>query len=233
MFFKILKNTIVLSYALQFTTDLVVLPVGATVKIICKIFTAIVLVSISFTSAAYTVDIKRYFAYFEKPGRVHKGVSVPTMLMLLSKQKCSAKGAPNTAMLGAIVYLNRGGFVGETPACWYKEKWRGDDAVVLCTTLGNEMDSGAASCHFVSPSLFINVDSLPNSADFTMPTELTGKAKELVDRLDSLNTKCRSNPDASQACDQREASMRELRNLGWCWGPDDVPGYEKRWIRCQ
>lgn len=130
-----------------------------------KLFMAMVLVSISLPSAAYTVDTSKYFAYVEKPGRYHKGVIVPTMLMLLSKQKCSAKGAPNTAMIGAIVYLNRGGFVGETPACWYKEEWRGDDAIVLCTTLGNEMDSGAASCQFVSPSRFMNVNSLPSRAD--------------------------------------------------------------------
>lgn len=202
-------------------------------KIFSRIFAAIVLASISFSTSAFNVDTDKYFAYLEKPGSYHKGVTSPGILMLLSKQKCSAKGAPKSAKIGAIVYLSRGGFVGETPACWYNEELRGDDIVVLCTTIGNEMDGGSASCQFVSPSRFMDVSSLPRSADFAMPAEPTGKARELVDRFFASNTKCRSSPDAYQACDQRKATMGELRKLGWCWGPEDAAGYEKHWVRCQ
>jgi hypothetical protein len=113
---------------------------------------------------AYDVDTDKYFAYLERPGRYQGGVTSPGQIFLLSKTKCSAKGAPKSARLGTIVLI--AGFERETPACWYKEDSNGQQLVVLCSTLQNEMDAGAGSCHFISPTRFIDVRSLPRSANF-------------------------------------------------------------------
>lgn len=65
----------------------------------------------------------------------------------------------------------------------------------------------------------------------------TGKAKELIARVDQLNDRCRGgsgdDPNTMKACEQREAAMAQVRKAGWCWGPEDAPGYEQRWIRCR
>lgn len=135
-------------------------------KIFLKIFAATAITSLAANSSAYSVDAKKYFAYIEKPGQNIRGARVASTLMLLSKQKCSAKGAPKTAKIGAIVYFPQGAQARETPACWYIEEMHGDEIVVLCSTLAGEMDSGSASCEFISPSRFLDVNSLPKAADF-------------------------------------------------------------------
>ncbi len=64
-----------------------------------------------------------------------------------------------------------------------------------------------------------------------------GKDKALIDHADKLNDQCRGGSGGEQqtmkACHQRDIAMEQIRKAGWCWGPDDVPGYEKRWVRCQ
>ncbi len=63
----------------------------------------------------------------------------------------------------------------------------------------------------------------------------TGKAKALIDQADRLNDICRDGRGKSweSACQERDKVMAQVEASGWCWGPDDVPGYEKRWVRCR
>ncbi|NYT58206.1 hypothetical protein H0A65_04630 [Alcaligenaceae bacterium] len=126
------------------------------------VFMAVALTSLQ--ALAYTVDTNKYFAYVEKRGRYTQGVTIPSSLFLLSKRGCTAAGAPNSAKVGAIVYLTMQ--PRETPACWYIEKHDGNDIVVLCTTIGNKMDGGSAACEFISPARFLDVNSLPRAAPF-------------------------------------------------------------------
>lgn len=122
------------------------------------------LASASLSASVYTVNTDKYFAYFEKPGRYTRGVTIPSTLLLLSKQKCNAKGAPKSAKAAAVVYLI--GTADEKPSCWYTEKSNGEEIVVLCGVYGGTLDPGTASCHFVSPSRFTDTHSLPRQADF-------------------------------------------------------------------
>ena len=63
----------------------------------------------------------------------------------------------------------------------------------------------------------------------------TGNAKELIARVDKLAYTCSEGAGEAQrkACKQVEPAMKSVMKEGWCWGPDDVSGYEKRWIRCR
>jgi hypothetical protein len=78
-----------------------------------------------------------------------------------------------------------------------------------------------------------------HNSKFSSPSEEmpTGKAKALIDRVDRLNSQCRGGGGGEaktmEACDKTEAAMRLVEQQGWCWGPDDAIGAERRWIRCQ
>lgn len=65
----------------------------------------------------------------------------------------------------------------------------------------------------------------------------TGKDKDLIDRAERLNGRCRGgsgdDPKTWQACDQREAAMERVRKAGWCWGPDDAVSADQHWMRCR
>jgi len=134
-------------------------------KIFDRIIAALTLVSMSLPALAYTVDTDKYFAYVEKPGRYQGGLSIPGSLLLLSQHECSAQGAPKSAKVGAIISLMGRGLTQEASACWYTEELHGQKIIVLCTTYGNKMDGGSAACEFVSPSRFLDANSLPRAAD--------------------------------------------------------------------
>lgn len=75
------------------------------------------------------------------------------------------------------------------------------------------------------------VDMPPISLD----TAPTGEVKNLIERLDTLAISCsnRSNPERKKVCNAMEPLIDSIIQKGWCWGPESVPGYEKRWIRCR
>lgn len=72
-------------------------------------------------------------------------------------------------------------------------------------------------------------------------TESTGQVAKkthaaLMQEIDTANNTCRGMPGMSkesvEACDKRDQLMAEAENAGLCWGPQDVSGAEKHWIRC-
>jgi hypothetical protein len=62
-----------------------------------------------------------------------------------------------------------------------------------------------------------------------------GVAK-LITREDDLNDKCRGgsgdNPSTQAICDERDRLFSSIRAKGWCWGPDDQPESQKKWMPC-
>lgn len=64
----------------------------------------------------------------------------------------------------------------------------------------------------------------------------TGSAAALIQKVDKLNDQCRggsgASPATQAACDQREITMKLVEKAGWCWGPLDSIGADKRWIPC-
>ena len=58
-----------------------------------------------------------------------------------------------------------------------------------------------------------------------------------INEYDELNEKCRGgsgdSPTTAMYCKRRDAMYSEIKKLGWCWGPDDVAGSDKNWMRCQ
>lgn len=58
----------------------------------------------------------------------------------------------------------------------------------------------------------------------------------LLHQIDAVNDKCRGGSGDSKetwdACDKRDRLMAEAETAGFCWGPQDVSGAEKHWIRC-
>lgn len=67
-------------------------------------------------------------------------------------------------------------------------------------------------------------------------SEPGGEAKKLVDDIATLNSRCRGgsgdSPATQAACTDRDKAMKRLQALGWCWGPEDAVGADKRWVRC-
>ncbi len=65
----------------------------------------------------------------------------------------------------------------------------------------------------------------------------TPGAQALMSQYDRLNDQCRGgsgdNPSTISVCNQRDKLYPTIVKTGWCWGPDDVAGYEKKWIRCE
>ncbi|MBC2659815.1 hypothetical protein H7A76_30645 [Pseudomonas sp. MSSRFD41] len=55
----------------------------------------------------------------------------------------------------------------------------------------------------------------------------------LVSIYSAMNSMCRDRPDAELECARRDVAAAEMKNRGWCWGPDNVAGSEKEWIKCQ
>lgn len=68
-------------------------------------------------------------------------------------------------------------------------------------------------------------------------SEPTGDAKRLMDQVATLNSKCRGgsgdSPATVAACADRAKATRQLQTMGWCWGPEDAIGADKRWVRCR
>lgn len=60
--------------------------------------------------------------------------------------------------------------------------------------------------------------------------------QKLIAKNDALNEKCRGgsgdDPRTIASCKQRDKVSQEILKAGWCWGPDDAPGYQKKWTPC-
>ena len=50
------------------------------------------------------------------------------------------------------------------------------------------------------------------------------------------NDHCRGgsgdNPETSKWCDARDRDDQQLTKLGWCYGPENVPGSKQQWQPC-
>ncbi len=57
-----------------------------------------------------------------------------------------------------------------------------------------------------------------------------------IKRANDLNSRCRGergdHPATTIICEERDQVVSELEASGICWGPNDAPGFEKRWMRC-
>ena len=60
--------------------------------------------------------------------------------------------------------------------------------------------------------------------------------KALLDKEAGLNDRCRGgssdDPQTQKYCDQRDEAFNQLKLKGWCYGPDEAPGYQKSWRQC-
>ena len=67
----------------------------------------------------------------------------------------------------------------------------------------------------------------------TLPPDI----KILLDKESALNDRCRGgsgdDPQTQKYCDQRDETFGQLKSKGWCYGPDEAPGYQKSWRKCQ
>ncbi len=112
------------------------------------------------------------------------------------------------------------GTVGFGTGCWTA----GVDGYIRLTV--KSFDHGRVSELTLHNSKFIDpIQEMP-----------TGRAKALINRVDRLAGQCRGgsgdNPKTVEACGKMDAAMDQVRQEGWCWGPDDAFGFEKRWLRC-
>lgn len=61
--------------------------------------------------------------------------------------------------------------------------------------------------------------------------------KTLIHQEETLDNICRGNsgddPNTIKACDVRDSIDKKLKTKGWCWGPDNAPGYQKHWVKCK
>lgn len=60
------------------------------------------------------------------------------------------------------------------------------------------------------------------------PAEVT----KLIAEDETLNDKCRNDPNAVQACSARDGVLAKLKELGWCWGHDGQVEADKKWEAC-
>lgn len=71
----------------------------------------------------------------------------------------------------------------------------------------------------------------PSLAD-GMPSEI----RELIKEEGIANEQCRGgsgdNPETQQACDKRDQIVSKLKKMGWCYGTDDQPMYQRQWQPC-
>lgn len=86
-------------------------------------------------------------------------------------------------------------------------------------------------------SILVMSSALIFSAPATFASDLEpNRPAELIRKAEAENTKCRggagNDPHTSVACYERERTIAELKKIGWCWGPRDVSGYQKKWISC-
>ena len=81
--------------------------------------------------------------------------------------------------------------------------------------------------------------TLPSSrfTDAAAAQRPTSKPKALIAKAEHLNDVCRDGrgtpEEVDRACDEREATMVQIKRQGWCWGPVEAVGADKRWIRCR
>ncbi|MBS4049990.1 MAG: hypothetical protein KGZ69_02155 [Methylomonas sp.] len=75
-----------------------------------------------------------------------------------------------------------------------------------------------------------------NLSEFPKTSQPTENAKSLIDKEELLNDECRGgngdDPKTMAACDERDKVFNKLKEIGWCWGPDDAIGADKKWIPC-
>lgn len=72
----------------------------------------------------------------------------------------------------------------------------------------------------------------PSLAD-GIPSEIG----ELIKEEGIANEQCRGgsgdNPETQQACDKRDQIVSKLKEMGWCYGTDDQPMYQRQWQPCR
>ena len=60
--------------------------------------------------------------------------------------------------------------------------------------------------------------------------------ESLLAEVDKLSDQCRGGSGDSQktldACDLRDAKLKDVADRGWCWGPKDAAGAKQHWMRC-
>ncbi|MBC3874464.1 hypothetical protein [Undibacterium flavidum] len=60
--------------------------------------------------------------------------------------------------------------------------------------------------------------------------------KQIIHDINEVNNKCRGLPgdsvEGKTACEKRDELMLKVERAGWCWGPEEAPGSQKNWIKC-
>jgi hypothetical protein len=84
----------------------------------------------------------------------------------------------------------------------------------------------------------VAVSTTPNQPEIstTSDQQPQGEVQQLMAKEEVLNDKCRGgsgdSPDTMTACDQRNNVLKEIENLGWCWGHKDDIGANRTWVAC-
>ena len=105
--------------------------------------------------------------------------------------------------------------------------WSGDDQNIF----------SAVAKHVCNTVWGINIDVISNAINTVYPNLST--ASNLMHNIDELNDQCRGgpsdNPTTIKLCDSRDAKLKDLEKLGWCWGNGSATqsGSDKTWQECK
>lgn len=127
-----------------------------------KYLLGVCLLAVSGFSAAYEIDTEKYFSYYKIPDSYRGGVSTFSPYVLLSKEKCQAKGihASMNAMKGISLWVESGQTRHE---CWAELK---NDIILVCPVGKTETEDVGNACTQISKSRFLSTESLPISPEF-------------------------------------------------------------------
>ena len=115
---------------------------------------------------AFDVDTKKYFAYYKVPDRRAANYYNPGPYILLSHEKCQAKGVHKDVNAKKALSVNE---TYNKHECWLEQS---KEIILVCPTkpFGQkedaEIDDSSAACMEISKSRFKDTESLPKSAKF-------------------------------------------------------------------
>lgn len=111
---------------------------------------------------AFEIDTNKYFAYFKMPDRYRSGVSTQSPYILLSHDKCEAKGVGKGIIaykgISYLPYSRR-----QQYQCWTKFK---ENIITVCPIDSVETGNIGNACIEISQTKFFDTKSLPKKAEF-------------------------------------------------------------------
>jgi hypothetical protein len=113
------------------------------------------------------------------------------------------------------------------------QTWRGTFEVGTgCWTIANNGHSIDMLIRTTDDGRYFSVRRHISTFKTMAPTKIPSSIQTAIHRVDVLAQACDANRD-KQSCGTMAAAVDELASNGWCWGPDDAAGTDKRWMRCE